>query len=64
MHMTEYKRQFIITDNRTGRNYILDADPWTTLDLAWASTKFWFMPGSSVTIKDDFGNTKTFVKEK
>lgn len=58
------KRQFTITNNGTGRNYILDADPWTTLDLAWASEKCWFMPGSSVTITDDLGNSKTFIKEK
>lgn len=58
------KRQFTITNNGTGRSYILEADPWTTLDLAWASEKCWFMSGSSVTITDDAGNSKTFVKEK
>ena len=61
MRMTESKRQFTVTHD--GRSYILEADPWTTLDLAWASQKCWFMPGSIVTITDDKNNSKTFVKE-
>lgn len=58
------KRKFTITNNGTGRSYILEADPWTTLDLVWISEKRWFVPGSSVTITDDKGNSQTFVKEK
>jgi hypothetical protein len=62
MRMTERNRRtFTVTHD--GRSYILEADPWTTLDLAWASQKCWFMPGSVVLITDDFGKTKTFVKE-
>lgn len=56
------KRRFTIEHG--GRNYILEADPWTTLDLAWASQKCWFMPGSVVTITDDLENSKTFIKEQ
>lgn len=63
MRMMESKRKFTV--NHDGRSYILEADPWTTLDLdlVWASQKCWFMPGSIVTITDDNNNSKTFVKE-
>ena len=53
-----------IRKDGTSGSYPLQADPWTTLDLAWASEKCWFMPGSSVTITDELGNSKTFIKEK
>ena len=45
------------------RSYLLEVDPMTTLNLAWASQKCWFMPGSIVIITDDNGESKTFVKE-
>ena len=61
MRMMVFKRKFTVTHG--GRSYILEADSWTTLDLAWASQKCWFMPGSIVTITDDKNNSKTFVKE-
>ena len=61
MRMTESKRIFTVTHG--DRSYILYADPWTTLDLAWASQKCWFMPGSVVTITDENNNSKTFEKE-
>lgn len=55
------KRQFKVEHG--GRSYILEADPWITLETAWASQMCWFMPGSVVTITDNNGNSQTFVKE-
>ena len=55
------RRCFIISCR--SRSYTIETPPWTTIDLAWASQKCWFMPGSIVTIIDDKGNFKTFEKE-
>ena len=62
--MTECeKRAFTVTVHRDS-SYILEADPWTSLDTAWASQKCWFTKGMKVTITDDKGNSKTFIKEE
>ena len=46
------------------REYTVVADAYTTLDMVWASEKCWFMPGSKVTITNESGHSKIFVKEK
>lgn len=61
MLMTEFKLFFTVTYR--GHSYILEVDPWITLEMAWASQMCWFMPGSEVTITDDNGHSKTFLKE-
>ena len=65
MHMTECRIFNVLYTRKdgSGGGYSLNVDPWTTLDLAWASQKCWFAPGSVVTITDDKHNTKTFIKE-
>ena len=53
----------IFTVKHGDRLYFLHAQPWTTLEMAWLSQKCWFTPGCVVTITDDKGNSKTFIKE-
>ena len=60
--MTECRRFFTVKN--CGREYLIEVEPTTTLDRAWTSQKCWFMPGAIVTITDDNGMSKTFVKEK
>lgn len=45
-----------------GNNYEIECWAGTPLDLIWASQKEWFLPGSEVTITDNHGNSKTFIK--
>lgn len=59
--MTECNRFFLVKSGN--QSYLFEVEPMTTLDLAWASQKCWFMPGSIVTITDDNGESKIFVKE-
>ena len=59
--MTECNRFFLVKSGN--RSYLLKVEPMTTLDLAWASQKCWFTLGSIVTIIDDNGESKIFVKE-
>ena len=47
--------------NPSGRDYSIEVEPTTTLDMAWASQRCWFTPGAIVTITDDNGTSKTFV---
>ena len=54
-----------VTNNNTSRSYEVygtDTRP-VNLDLVWASQKYWFSSGASVTITDMEGNSKTFKKE-
>lgn len=59
--MTECERTFTITSG--DESYVVHAGSWATLNLVWASQKCMFMPGSIITITDDQGNAKTFIKE-
>ena len=34
----------------------------TTLGQVWNNQKYWYLPGSVVTIRDNRGKSKTFVK--
>ena len=34
----------------------------TPLNAVWNKEKQWFLPGSQVTITDNLGNTRTFMK--
>ncbi len=55
------KKLYILECN--GRNYQVFGDHWMTLERVWISQKMYFMPGSKVTISDEQGNFKTFIKE-
>ena len=54
------ERYFTVSCNY--RNYTVLGNERDTLDTVWASQKCWFMVGSAVTITDDAGNKKRFVK--
>ena len=72
--MTECNRFFLVESGN--RSYLLEVEPMTTLDLAWASQKYQWptiplalhgdvykKDGSVVTITDDNRESKIFVKE-
>jgi hypothetical protein len=42
------------------RSYTVLGNENTTFETVWASQKCWFMPGTTVTITDDKGNSKIF----
>lgn len=39
-----------------------EADESMTLDTMWISQKNWFGPGTRVTISDEHGNAKSYIK--
>ena len=63
--MEKDEKKFTVTIfNGTIRiHYQVLAKKTTTLDMMWASEKCWILPGTKVTIKDESGNKKTYVKE-
>ena len=54
--------KYIVTNNKTGKNYEVKSDFNSSLDVVWLSQKYWFSPDCSVTITDENGNSKTFTK--
>lgn len=45
-----------------GRSYEVICTCQVTIETVWNSQKHFFMPGSKVTICDDAGNCKEFVR--
>lgn len=45
-----------------GNSYELECWEGTPLDLAWASQKSWYLPGAEVTITNNHGLSKTFIR--
>ena len=55
--------KYVVKNNKTGRSYETESSTFkTSLDTVWLSQKDWFMPGCSVTITDENGNSKTFTE--
>jgi len=54
--------EFTIKNNHTGRSYVECGNDCETLDMVWNSIKYWYSTGTSVTITDKNGNSKTFTK--
>jgi predicted GH43/DUF377 family glycosyl hydrolase len=52
------ERYFCVSCNH--RSYMVTGNENTTLETVWASQKCWFMPGTTVTVTDDKGNSSTF----
>ena len=60
----KWKQNLISLEGEIQRSeYHVAAKKTATLDMVWASEQCWFLPGTKVTIKDEFGNEKTYVKE-
>ena len=45
-----------------GNEFEIECWAGTPLDIVWDSQKSWFLPGSEVTITDNHGNSKTFMR--
>lgn len=45
-----------------GNTYEIECWEGTSLDMVWNSQKCWYLPGSEVTITDNHGNSKTFMR--
>lgn len=45
-----------------GRSYDISCWEGTSLDVVWNSQKSWYLPGARVTIVDNNGKSKTFVR--
>ena len=58
-----FRVEKIDADGRAVTGYTLYAAPWTTLDSAWDSQKYWFSKGSRVRITDEKGNKKIFERK-
>lgn len=54
-------KQYTITAER-GRPYICQGNSRATFDSVWLSQKCWFSAGCRVTITDENGNSKTYIK--
>ena len=54
------KVSYIATYN--GNSYEIECWKGTPIAKVWNSQKYWYLPGSIVSITDDKGNSKTFMK--
>lgn len=64
MIMTVFdKKWFTVRNDKTGRSYPVLGRIKTTLDIVWMSERCWFSTGARVTISDEEGHSKTFIKE-
>ena len=50
------------TASYNNRSYEIECWEGTSLDMVWNSQKCWYTPGAIVTIRDNLGHVKTFVK--
>ena len=55
------KRIFFVSSYK--RDYTVYGDPWTTIEAVWDSQKCWFTKGTVVTITNESGHYKMFIKE-
>ncbi len=56
-------KEFTVKNNTTNREYKVCGNENNTIDTVWLSQKCWFSYGSSITIANDKGESKTFIKE-
>lgn len=56
-------KEFTVRNNANNREHKAYGNENHTLDMVWLSQKIWFSKGSSVTITNDKGESKTFIKE-
>ena len=55
--------KFIVKNNETNREYIVEANNNTSFEMVWLSQKCWFSPGREITITNEYGESKTYIKE-
>lgn len=56
-------KKFTIKYNKTNSEYVVEANDYHTFDVAWSTQKCWFSPGSEVTITNELGESRTYIKE-
>ena len=59
----EGKARVTVNHRTVAKRYQVTMDDWATHDTTWLQEKHWFMPGTQVTIQDEQGNTKKYVRE-
>ena len=59
--MIELKR-VIYKGECYGNTYDIQCWEGTSLDIVWNSQKSWFLPGTKVTITDNHGKSKVFIR--
>lgn len=50
------------TAEHNGNSYPIECWEGTPLGVVWNSQKYWYLPGTKVTITDNHGNSKVFMK--
>lgn len=55
-------KKFIVKNNATGREFIVEGSDDTSLEIVWMSVRPWFLLGCDVTITTEDGISKTFYK--
>lgn len=55
-------KKFVVRNNATGREYIVEGNENTSLDGVWMSQKCWFSTGSSITITAEDGTSQIYTK--
>ena len=54
--------KFTVKNNKTGREYVVNGNDNATIDIVWLSQKCMFSAGCNVTITNENGTSKTFIK--
>ena len=54
---------FVVCNKTTPRSYPVAGTKGCDLDTIWNSQKSWFTKGNQVTITDEDGRSKTYIKE-
>lgn len=55
-------KRVMYTATYKGNTYEIPTWDGTSIDVVWDSEKSWYLTGSEVTITDNHGRSKTFIK--
>lgn len=55
-------KRVMYTATYKGNTYEISCWEGTSIDIVWDSQKSWYLAGSEVTITDNYGRSKTFIK--
>lgn len=56
-------KKYIVRNNKTNREYEVIANDNQSFEIVWLSQKYWFSSGSEITITNEDGESKTYIKE-